>query len=112
MRRYIGAGHYIPGVPARDIEEDEFRDLPAGVRGHIEESGLYERVKDPPRAKAGEEAPTENEARPPLSINQAAPSPRPQVEAQPTNSGVEAPSPRSSRAATKSDQPAPPAEER
>lgn len=39
--RYVGSGDHIPGIPARDLTDEDLATLP---QDEIEASGLYERV--------------------------------------------------------------------
>ena len=41
MRKYLGQGAFIPGVPARDLTEQEWEDLCKTTPG-LAESGLYQ----------------------------------------------------------------------
>ena len=43
MMKYNGSGRFIPGIPARDLTEDEARDH--GGYKELEATGLYIRVK-------------------------------------------------------------------
>lgn len=45
MLKYIGDGSWLPGVPARDLTEDEIKQFGASTEALIK-SGLY--VKDQP----------------------------------------------------------------
>jgi hypothetical protein len=72
MRKYTGDGAYIPGVPARDLSEAEWREHVAA--GRIVETvevtddegktktvpgpamALYTKTKDPPAGAAGDGA--------------------------------------------------------
>jgi hypothetical protein len=44
MWKYKGGG-FIPGVPARDITEQEYEQLDAELQKAVRESGLYEQEK-------------------------------------------------------------------
>ena len=46
MWKYKGKGEYLPGVPARDLTDDEAK------LHQVEESDLYEYEKDEPSATA------------------------------------------------------------
>lgn len=59
-----GQGYYLPGVPARDLSEAEWRDLDATTRERAKALEMYEHVQDKPakaeakvRAEAEPEAP-------------------------------------------------------
>ena len=44
MLKYVGKGDFIPGVPARDLEEEDLDDLLV-ARSRLIASGLYVEVK-------------------------------------------------------------------
>ena len=47
MWKYIGPG-WLPGVPARDLTDDEMKQY------KVEASGLYERATEPQKPAGGE----------------------------------------------------------
>lgn len=69
MYEYLGAETkaYVPGVPARDLTNEEWRDLPSHLTDRATSLGLYRRVKNPEPTPAEEPEPTA------LAINQADP---------------------------------------
>lgn len=46
MRKYIGAGDHLPGMPARSLSDAEWEALPEDLRARAEGLGLYRHVKD------------------------------------------------------------------
>lgn len=55
MHKFVGkSNEFIPGVPARDIPDDEWALLPNERRELAEQSGLYKAVKEKAAAKAEE----------------------------------------------------------
>lgn len=42
MYVYIGNGHYFPGLPARDMTDAEWSELPQEDREQALKAGLYE----------------------------------------------------------------------
>lgn len=59
MITYEKAGHYFPGVPARDLSNNEYLDLSEEQRTQIIESGVYKMVGRPPTKRTDE--PVESE---------------------------------------------------
>lgn len=47
--KYIGKGHYIEGVPARDLTEEEYEAIPEKFKGLAEK--LYK--AEEPKSKSG-----------------------------------------------------------
>lgn len=45
MYKYIGNG-YIPGIPARDLSDNDFSGLDKEQQATVQKSGLYEYIKD------------------------------------------------------------------
>lgn len=41
------AGGYLPGVPLRDLTQDEYDALPAWIQASIDASGFYRKTKVP-----------------------------------------------------------------
>ena len=48
MWKYKGKGEWLPGVPARDLTDDEAK------LHKVEGSALYEKIKTPAAAKTGD----------------------------------------------------------
>lgn len=49
--KYTGDGAYFPGVPARDLTDEEFAALPEAQQQALLNSGLYTQEAAPARAK-------------------------------------------------------------
>lgn len=47
--RYAGGGDYWPGVPARDLDAEEWVALPEDLRRLLLALRLYEIIAEPPR---------------------------------------------------------------
>lgn len=45
MYRYRKPGHFIPGIPARDLSTEEYMEMERAQRERVAKSDLYERVK-------------------------------------------------------------------
>lgn len=50
MIKYVGAGDYILGIPARNLTNEEWSQLTPEQRAAAEASGLYEIEKRPAKA--------------------------------------------------------------
>jgi hypothetical protein len=55
-RRYVGAGAFVPGIPARDLDGDEWAALDPSLREAAEMGGLYE-IVPAKKAKSADAAP-------------------------------------------------------
>ncbi|HEY8311985.1 MAG TPA: hypothetical protein VIG47_15580 [Gemmatimonadaceae bacterium] len=54
MYTYVGNGHFVSGVPARDISDAEFALLGDEERANVVSSGLYEHRAEDETAAQGE----------------------------------------------------------
>lgn len=45
---FAGGDRFVLGVPARDLTDEEWSELPAEDRDRAEESGLYRQTKSKP----------------------------------------------------------------
>jgi len=55
MLRYVGGGAFLPGVPARDLTEEEAKEL---GRKKLVASGLYEDTEKTPPLAPSPDTPT------------------------------------------------------
>ena len=53
MYKYVGEGDHMPGIPARDLTEDEYNDLDPARQADVEGSDLYKFVDDKPQTGGG-----------------------------------------------------------
>jgi hypothetical protein len=51
MWKYTGSGEYFPGVPARDLTDEEYAAAKDLIEG-LDTSPLYKRAPDPARAES------------------------------------------------------------
>lgn len=56
--KYIGDGGFVPGLPARDLTDDDLRELAPELRAildehmALDEGRIYEAAEKPPRGEA------------------------------------------------------------
>lgn len=53
------AGGYLPGVPLRDLDEEEFATYPQWLQDSVDKSPMYRKTPLPKAAKPAQERPTE-----------------------------------------------------
>lgn len=41
MKHFVGGGRFLPGIPARDLADDEYQALSAEDKRRVDSSGLY-----------------------------------------------------------------------
>lgn len=55
--RYIGGGDFLPGIPARDLTDEDLAELTAEQRADVEAAAIYEKAS----GKSSTPAPSEGE---------------------------------------------------
>lgn len=63
MRTFIGGDSYLPGVPARDLSDDEWNALPAETQEAADRLKLYAKAKADPAEKSDAPAAPVKESR-------------------------------------------------
>ncbi len=53
--KYVGGGSFLPGIPARDLDDEDLRQMTEEQRRELEGSTIYEPVGKAERPQAEEE---------------------------------------------------------